>query len=66
MTYIRRAIEADPENAHAHNSLGNALVHQGELNSAAESYREAIRLGNLEGAKQNLRYVEDELLNFEK
>ena len=66
MTYIRRAIEADPENAHAHNSLGNALVHQGELNAAAESYREAIRLGNLEGAKQNLRYVEDELLNFGK
>ena len=62
--FIRQAIVADPENAHAHNSLGNALVQEGKLSDAAVSYREAIRLGNLEGARQNLRYVEEEMLRL--
>jgi hypothetical protein len=66
MQYIRRSLEVDPSNAHAHNSLGNALVRTGKFHEAAESYREAIRLGNLEGAKQNLRYVEAEILKLKK
>ena len=57
MHYIQRAIEAEPGNAHAHNSLGNAFVRAGDLSSAEKSYLTAIRLGNLPEAKQNLDYI---------
>ena len=57
MKYIRQAINADPDNAPAHNSLGNALVRLGDLRNAQASYLEAIRLGDLKEAKQNLDYI---------
>ena len=66
LEFIRRAIEADPENAHAYNSLGNALVLAGKLDAAADSYRAAVRIGDLEGAKQNLKYVEEEILKLKQ
>lgn len=55
--YLIRAIVADRSNAQAHNSLGNALVREGNLQAAEQSYLEAIKLENLPGAKQNLTYV---------
>ncbi len=57
MKYIQQAINADPDNAQAHNSLGNALVRHGDLRNAQASYLEAIRLGDLQEAKQNLAYI---------
>lgn len=59
MKYIRQAIKANPENAQAHNSLGNALVRDGNLEKAMKCYLEAIRLADLPGAKQNLVYVRE-------
>lgn len=54
---IKRAIEANPMNPDPYNSLGNAMVTTGEYASAEECYLEAIRLGNLPVAVENLEYV---------
>jgi Flp pilus assembly protein TadD len=59
MQYFRRALEADRTNAVAWNSLGNSLVRAGELQSAEQSYLEAIRLADLEESKKNLEYVRE-------
>ena len=59
MQYFRRALEADRTNAVAWNSLGNALVRAGDLQSAEQSYLEAIRLADLEESKKNLAYVRE-------
>ena len=59
MKFIRRAINANPENAQAHNSLGNALVREGSLEAAQKSYLEAIRLADLPESKKNLEYVRE-------
>src|SRR5439155_16298943 len=40
----RAALTADPESAEAHNSLGTALVRNGEIEEAAKALREAVRL----------------------
>lgn len=63
LQYIRRAIEANPQNAQAHNTLGNALVNIGDLEGAQKSYLEAIRLADLTESKKNLEYVR-ELLGY--
>ncbi len=47
LQYIRKAIETNPQNAQAHNSLGNALVREENLEDAQKSYLEAIRLADL-------------------
>ncbi len=58
-SYFVRAIAANPKNARAHNSLGNALVREGKLEDAQKSYLEAIRLADLSESKQNLEYVRE-------
>jgi tetratricopeptide (TPR) repeat protein len=40
----RKAIELDPEYAHAHNGLGNALRDKGRVDEAIALYRKAIEL----------------------
>lgn len=40
----REVIAADPENAVAHNNLGNAFLRQGMLDEAAAGFRQAISL----------------------
>ena len=59
MKFIRQAILANPANAQAHNSLGNALVREGHLAQAEKSYLEAIRLADLAESKKNLEYVHE-------
>jgi Flp pilus assembly protein TadD len=59
LQYIRRAIAANPKNAQAHNTLGNALVNIGDLEGAQKSYLEAIQLADLTEAKENLEYVRE-------
>jgi Tfp pilus assembly protein PilF len=54
-----QSLEVDPTNAVAWNSLGNALVRAGELQSAEQSYLQAIRLADLEESKKNLAYVRE-------
>ena len=42
--YMRRALEQNSGNAHAHYNLGTALKEQGELDEAAACYRRALAL----------------------
>lgn len=40
---LRRALDANPANALAHNALGIALEATGDISGAAEAYRDAVR-----------------------
>jgi len=60
MFRFRRAVELDPSNAMAHNNLAVAYEANGDFDSAAKEYREALRLdrGNQYIQKNYSRYVE--------
>jgi Flp pilus assembly protein TadD len=44
MRWLEKAIEIDPTNAQAHNSLGVNLAKEGRLEDAALHFREALRI----------------------
>ena len=55
---IRRAIAVEPNNAEAHNDLGNALNEKGQLDEAIAAYRQAVALDpNFSEAHNNLGVV---------
>ncbi|MFZ5830615.1 MAG: tetratricopeptide repeat protein, partial [Planctomycetota bacterium] len=56
--HIRRAIEIDPRNAEAYNSLANLTVRRGELREAIPLYEQALAIKpSLVSAQQNLALV---------
>ena len=56
---LRRAVELQPDFAHAHNRLGRALLLKGQFDAAAEAFREAVkqRGGNYPLAQYNLGFA---------
>lgn len=57
MRYLRGAVDADPKNSVAWNSLGNAYVRAGDFSSAEQAYLRAIELADLRESKENLAQI---------
>ena len=54
-THLREALRLDPQNASAHNSLGNVLTEQGRTVEAVQCFERALAVNPLEsGAQSNL------------
>lgn len=55
ITYLRKAIDLDPNYVYAHSSLGVAYAHKGLYDDAVEQYKEALRIDpDYAGAHYNL------------
>ena len=64
---FKKVLEADPDNAPAHNNLGNAYLRQGRLKEAISSYKKAVKLDvNLGLAYSNWGYALEALGDFKK
>ena len=64
---MEKAVELNPNDAHAHNNLASVLAAQGELARAAEHYRSALAIDpDYAAARARLEQVRDELRRREK
>jgi tetratricopeptide (TPR) repeat protein len=64
---FKKVLEADPDNAPAHNNLGNAYLRQGRLKEAISSYKKAVKLDvNLGLAYSNWGYALEALGDVKK
>ena len=64
---FRKVLAADPDNAPAHNNLGNAYLRQGRLEEAISSYKKAVKLDvNLGLAYSNWGYALEALGDVKK
>ncbi len=65
--HFRTAIDLDSNLVQAHNNLGRLLMVQGDLPAAATQFREVLRNDpQFPGARENLRFVEEQLLKQQK
>ena len=56
--HFRHALRSKPDNAEAHNNLGNVLDSQGDLEQAAFHYELALRINpEYASARENLQRV---------
>ena len=64
---FKKVLAADPDNAPAHNNLGNAYLRQGRLEEAISSYKKAVKLDvNLGLAYSNWGYALEALGDVKK
>lgn len=64
---FRKVLAADPDNAPAHNNLGNAYLRQGRLEEAISSYKKAVKLDvNMGLAYSNWGYALEALGDVKK
>ena len=62
ITHYSVALRINPDNAKAHNALGNALVSQGKLEEAIAHYSAALRINaNYTEARDNQRAAQARL-----
>ncbi|HCS13117.1 MAG: hypothetical protein COS82_04870 [Zetaproteobacteria bacterium CG06_land_8_20_14_3_00_59_53] len=54
LPYLQKALALQPDDAEAHNALGNAMKDLGRLDEAEASYREAIRIKDYADPYENL------------
>ncbi len=59
-----KSLELDPNDAHAHNDLGVALIQLGQYEKAAEQFNDTLRIDpNYADAKRNLEYAQFKMKN---